>query len=74
MKPGIGNRESGIGRVQGEGGRPIADCRLPIPGFMIRVGPAGWTYPDSPGHIYPAGLAKSFVRGAGMRSNSRPNP
>ena len=27
---------------------------------MIRVGPAGWTYPDSPGHVYPAGMPKSF--------------
>jgi len=27
---------------------------------MIRIGPAGWSYPDSPGHVYPAGLPKSF--------------
>ena len=27
---------------------------------MIRVGPAGWSYPDSPGHIYPADVPKSF--------------
>jgi len=27
---------------------------------VIRVGPAGWSYPDSPGHVYPAGLPKSF--------------
>lgn len=27
---------------------------------MIRVGPAGWSYPDSPGHVYPAGQPKQF--------------
>ena len=27
---------------------------------MIRFGPAGWTYPDSPGKVYPAGLPKKF--------------
>ena len=27
---------------------------------MIRVGPAGWTYPDSPGHVYPADAPKRF--------------
>ncbi|HEY2804329.1 MAG TPA: DUF72 domain-containing protein [Gemmatimonadales bacterium] len=27
---------------------------------LIRVGPAGWTYPDSPGHVYPADVPKSF--------------
>ncbi len=27
---------------------------------LIRVGPAGWTYPDSPGHVYPAGAPKGF--------------
>lgn len=27
---------------------------------MIRVGPAGWSYPDSPGHVYPAGVPKKF--------------
>jgi uncharacterized protein YecE (DUF72 family) len=27
---------------------------------MIRVGPAGWSYPDSPGHVYPAGVPSRF--------------
>ena len=27
---------------------------------MIRVGAAGWTYPDSPGHVYPADVPKQF--------------
>ncbi len=27
---------------------------------MIRVGPAGWAYPDSPGRVYPADAPKSF--------------
>jgi uncharacterized protein YecE (DUF72 family) len=27
---------------------------------MIRVGPAGWSYPDSPGHIYPANVPSRF--------------
>ena len=27
---------------------------------MIRVGPAGWSYPDSPGHVYPAGVPARF--------------
>jgi len=27
---------------------------------VIRVGPAGWSYPDSPGHVYPADTPKSF--------------
>jgi uncharacterized protein YecE (DUF72 family) len=27
---------------------------------VIRVGPAGWSYPDSPGHVYPAGLPTRF--------------
>ncbi len=25
---------------------------------MIRTGPAGWSYPDSPGHVYPADAGK----------------
>ena len=27
---------------------------------MIRIGPAGWSYPDSPGHVYPAGAPAKF--------------
>jgi len=27
---------------------------------MIRFGPAGWTYPDSPGKVYPSGLPKKW--------------
>jgi len=27
---------------------------------MIRCGPAGWSYPDSPGHVYPAGAGSRF--------------
>jgi uncharacterized protein YecE (DUF72 family) len=27
---------------------------------MIRVGPAGWSYPDSPGHVYRAGVPSRF--------------
>lgn len=27
---------------------------------MIRFGPAGWTYPDSPGKVYPAGLPRKW--------------
>ncbi len=27
---------------------------------MIRVGPAGWAYPDSPGRVYPADAPKKF--------------
>ncbi len=27
---------------------------------MIRVGPAGWSYPDSPGKVYPADAPKRF--------------
>lgn len=27
---------------------------------MIRVGPAGWSYPDSPGRVYPADAPKKF--------------
>ena len=27
---------------------------------MIRVGPAGWSYPDSPGHVYPADVPRKF--------------
>ena len=27
---------------------------------MIRFGPAGWSYPDSPGHLYPAGVPARF--------------
>jgi uncharacterized protein YecE (DUF72 family) len=27
---------------------------------LIRVGPAGWSYPDSPGHVYPADAPKKF--------------
>jgi uncharacterized protein YecE (DUF72 family) len=27
---------------------------------VIRVGPAGWAYPDSPGRVYPAGAPKRF--------------
>ena len=27
---------------------------------MIRLGPAGWSYPDSPGHLYPAGVPARF--------------
>jgi uncharacterized protein YecE (DUF72 family) len=27
---------------------------------VIRVGPAGWSYPDSPGRVYPAGTPKQF--------------
>jgi uncharacterized protein YecE (DUF72 family) len=28
--------------------------------LSIRFGPAGWSYPDSPGKVYPAGLPKKF--------------
>ena len=27
---------------------------------LIRFGPAGWTYPDSRGHVYPADVPKTF--------------
>ena len=27
---------------------------------LIRTGPAGWSYPDSPGHVYPADAPKKF--------------
>src|SRR5205085_562201 len=27
---------------------------------VIRFGPAGWTYPDYPGHVYPADAPKKF--------------
>ena len=27
---------------------------------LIRIGPAGWTYADSPGHVYPADAPKKF--------------
>lgn len=27
---------------------------------MIRIGPAGWSYPDSPGHVYAAGVPARF--------------
>ncbi len=27
---------------------------------LIRFGPAGWAYPDSPGHVYPADVPRSF--------------
>jgi uncharacterized protein YecE (DUF72 family) len=27
---------------------------------MIRVGPAGWSYPDSPGHVYPSSVSSRF--------------
>jgi uncharacterized protein YecE (DUF72 family) len=27
---------------------------------VIRIGPAGWSYPDSPGHVYPADAPKTF--------------
>ena len=27
---------------------------------MIRVGPAGWSYPDSPGHVYPKDVPSRF--------------
>lgn len=27
---------------------------------VVRIGPAGWTYPDSPGHVYPADAPKKF--------------
>ncbi len=27
---------------------------------MIRTGPAGWSYPDSPGHVYAAGVSSRF--------------
>ncbi len=27
---------------------------------MIRVGPAGWSYPDSPGHVYPTTVPSRF--------------
>ena len=27
---------------------------------LIRTGPAGWSYPDSPGHLYPADTPKKF--------------
>jgi uncharacterized protein YecE (DUF72 family) len=27
---------------------------------VIRVGPAGWSYPDSPGHLYPADVPSKF--------------
>lgn len=27
---------------------------------MIRTGPAGWSYPDSPGHVYPADVPRKF--------------
>jgi uncharacterized protein YecE (DUF72 family) len=27
---------------------------------LIRVGPAGWSYPDSPGRVYPADVPKKF--------------
>ena len=27
---------------------------------MIRFGPAGWSYPDSPGHVYPADVGSKF--------------
>jgi uncharacterized protein YecE (DUF72 family) len=27
---------------------------------VIRVGPAGWSYPDSPGHIYPSDVPSRF--------------
>jgi uncharacterized protein YecE (DUF72 family) len=27
---------------------------------VIRLGPAGWTYPDYPGHVYPAEAPKKF--------------
>jgi uncharacterized protein YecE (DUF72 family) len=29
-------------------------------GTLIRVGPAGWSYPDSPGKIYPATVSRRF--------------
>jgi uncharacterized protein YecE (DUF72 family) len=29
-------------------------------GPVIRVGPAGWSYPDSPGHLYPADVPSRF--------------
>lgn len=29
-------------------------------GPVIRVGPAGWSYPDSPGHLYPADVPSKF--------------
>jgi uncharacterized protein YecE (DUF72 family) len=27
---------------------------------VIRTGPAGWSYPDSPGHVYPSGVPHRF--------------
>jgi uncharacterized protein YecE (DUF72 family) len=27
---------------------------------VIRIGPAGWSYPDSPGHVYPADAPQKF--------------
>ena len=27
---------------------------------LIRTGPAGWSYPDSPGHVYPADVPSKF--------------
>jgi uncharacterized protein YecE (DUF72 family) len=43
----------------------VADERHPAPGgagrgAVIRVGPAGWSYPDSPGHLYPADVPSKF--------------
>ena len=38
--------------------REPADDRRSRP--LIRVGPAGWSYPDSPGRVYPADAPKKF--------------
>jgi uncharacterized protein YecE (DUF72 family) len=41
------------GRLAGAAGPRIG-------GPLIRTGPAGWSYPDSPGHVYPADVPSKF--------------
>ncbi len=33
---------------------------IPTPAHIVRVGPAGWSYPDWAGYVYPARRAKEF--------------
>jgi uncharacterized protein YecE (DUF72 family) len=41
------------GRLAGAAGTGIG-------GPLIRTGPAGWSYPDSPGHVFPADVPSKF--------------
>jgi len=51
-----------------------ADCSgNPAPASILRVGPAGWSYPDWAGYVYPSRRAKDSTRRPISRNSLTPS-